>query len=133
MTCCATCALGSGMQPYTHALVPCVHRVRAARGNLPSTRGLNVTKHVTYLWCLATPLCDIPSGWCFFTGPWTVTRSSLRMLRRVAAFRPPRLMRRTVKALPMTGTTPVVLTRALFARTVERQAAKQSIIEAQTA
>ena len=33
-----------------------------------------------------TPLCDIPSGCCFFTGPWTVTRSSLRMLRRVAAF-----------------------------------------------
>ena len=28
------------------------------------------------------PLCDIPSGCCFFTGPWTVTRSSLRMLRR---------------------------------------------------
>ena len=23
------------------------------------------------------PLCDIPSGCCFFTGPWTVTRSSL--------------------------------------------------------
>ena len=33
-----------------------------------------------------TPLCDIPSGCCFFTGPWTVTRSSLRMLRRVTAF-----------------------------------------------
>ena len=32
------------------------------------------------------PLRDIPSGCCFFTGPWTVTRSSLRMLRRVAAF-----------------------------------------------
>ena len=32
------------------------------------------------------PLCDIPSGRCFFTGPWTVPRSSLRMLRRVAAF-----------------------------------------------
>ena len=32
------------------------------------------------------PLCDSPSGGCFFTGPWTVTRSSLRMLRRVAAF-----------------------------------------------
>ena len=32
------------------------------------------------------PLCDIPLGCCFFTGPWTVTRSSLRMLRRVAAF-----------------------------------------------
>ena len=31
------------------------------------------------------PLCDIPSGCCSFTGPWTVTRSSLRMLRRVAA------------------------------------------------
>ena len=31
-------------------------------------------------------LCDIPSGSCFFTGPWTVTHSSLRMLRRVAAF-----------------------------------------------
>ena len=33
-----------------------------------------------------TPLCDILSGCCSFTGPWTVTRSSLRMLRRVAAF-----------------------------------------------
>ena len=32
------------------------------------------------------PLCDIPSGCCSFTGPWTVARSSLRMLRRVAAF-----------------------------------------------
>ena len=34
----------------------------------------------------AGPLCDIPSGCCFFTGTWTVTRSSLRMLRQVAAF-----------------------------------------------
>ena len=34
----------------------------------------------------ADPLCDIPSDCCSFTGPWTVTRSSLRMLRRVAAF-----------------------------------------------
>ena len=33
-----------------------------------------------------TPLCDIPFGYCFFTGPWTVTRSSIRMLRRVATF-----------------------------------------------
>ena len=32
------------------------------------------------------PLYDSPSGCRFFTGPWTVTRSSLRMLRRVAAF-----------------------------------------------
>ena len=31
-------------------------------------------------------LCDIPSGCCSFTGPWTVTRSSLRMLRQIAAF-----------------------------------------------
>ena len=42
------------------------------------------------------PLCDVPSGCCFFTGPWTVTRSSLRMLHRVAAFcrplRPVRLL-----------------------------------------
>ena len=37
-------------------------------------------------WIWREPLCDIPSGGCFFTGPWTVTRSSLRMLRRVAAF-----------------------------------------------
>ena len=35
---------------------------------------------------LLPPPCDIPSGCCSFTGPWTVTRSSLRMLRRVAAF-----------------------------------------------
>ena len=32
------------------------------------------------------PLSDIPSGCCSFTGPWTVTRSPLRMLRRVAVF-----------------------------------------------
>ena len=35
---------------------------------------------------LLAPLCDIPSGCCSFTGPWTVTRSSLRMFRRVATF-----------------------------------------------
>ena len=35
---------------------------------------------------MTPPPCDIPSRCCFFTGPWTVTRSSLRMLRRVAAF-----------------------------------------------
>ena len=35
---------------------------------------------------LYDPPCDIPLGCCSFTGPWTVTRSSLRMLRRVAAF-----------------------------------------------
>ena len=45
---------------------------------------------------LPSPLCDILSGCCFFTEPWTLTRSSLRMLRRVAAFcqllRPPLLL-----------------------------------------
>ena len=40
----------------------------------------------TFFWPLTPPLCDIPSGCCSFTGPWTVTRSSLRMLRRVATF-----------------------------------------------
>ena len=33
-----------------------------------------------------TPLFDSPSGCCSVTRPRTVTRSSLRMLRRVAAF-----------------------------------------------
>ena len=33
-----------------------------------------------------TPLCDISSGCWSFPGPRTVTRSSLRMLRRVTAF-----------------------------------------------
>ena len=32
------------------------------------------------------PLCHIPSGCYFFAGPWTVTRSSIRVLRPVAAF-----------------------------------------------
>ena len=32
------------------------------------------------------PPCDIPLVRGFFTGPWIVTRSSLRMLRRVTAF-----------------------------------------------
>ena len=35
---------------------------------------------------ILAPLCDIPSGCCSFTGPWTVTHSSLCMLRRVATF-----------------------------------------------
>ena len=36
--------------------------------------------------CPPPPPCDMTSGCCFLTGPWTVTRSPLRMLRRVAAF-----------------------------------------------
>ena len=35
---------------------------------------------------LPYPPCDSPSGCCSFTGLWTVTHSSLRTLRRVAAF-----------------------------------------------
>ena len=49
----------------------------------------NVPEPVSYVTPPTTqepPLCDIPSGRCFLTGPWTLTRSSLRMLRRVAAF-----------------------------------------------
>ena len=33
-----------------------------------------------------SPLCDIPSRCCFCTEPWTFTRSSRRLLRRVNAF-----------------------------------------------
>ena len=45
----------------------------------------------TGVWWMGPPqpqprLRDIPSGCCFFPGPWTVTCSSLRKLRRVAAF-----------------------------------------------
>ena len=47
---------------------------------------LNDSVCVSHRMCYRNPLCDIPSGCCSFTGPWTVTRSSLRMLRRVAAF-----------------------------------------------
>ena len=56
--------------------------------------GISLTSDCHFIWALsreplspAPPsLCDIPSGCCSFAGPWTVTRSSLRMLRRVAAF-----------------------------------------------
>ena len=50
------------------------------------------------------PPCDITSGCCSFTGPWTVTRSSLRMLRRVAAFcRPLRPVLLLVSRSPVVG------------------------------
>ena len=47
-------------------------------------------RYTNFFWPLThlptpPPLCDIPSGCCSFTGPWIVTRSSLHMLRRVAA------------------------------------------------
>ena len=53
------------------------HRLRLSLQLRPSSPQQLQTGH---------PPCDIPSGCCSFTGPWTVTRSSLRMLRRVAAF-----------------------------------------------
>ena len=48
--------------------------------------GESYTTEVVFVALRTPPLCDIPSGCCSFTGPWTVTRSSLRMLRRVAVF-----------------------------------------------
>ena len=50
----------------------------------PTARG--TASEVPSLLMHPCPLCDIPSGCYSFTRPWTVTRSSLRMLRRVAAF-----------------------------------------------
>ena len=63
-----------GLQP--EPLCVCVCVVRGERGAFKGVAGGWVQP----------PLRDIPCGWCFFTGPWTVTRSSLRVLRRVAAF-----------------------------------------------
>ena len=55
------------------------------------------------------PLCDIPSGGCFFTRPWAVTRSSLRMLRRGAAFcRPLRFLRQRGPEVSVLGVVLVV-------------------------
>ena len=55
-----------------------------------SPKGLNAPTQLCRAGCNQpqpfAPLCDIPSGCCFCTGPWTVTRSSLRMLHLVAAF-----------------------------------------------
>ena len=56
---------------------PCApFRLHTATG---SRRSVDV---VTCTWpqpAAPPPPCDIPSGCCSFTGPWTVTRSSLRM------------------------------------------------------
>ena len=71
---------GNGRRCSAHWRAMCV-------GVTPTLRPLGTPTGP--LWPPPTPLhppCDIPSGCCSFTGPWTVTRSSLRMLRRVAAF-----------------------------------------------
>ena len=66
--------------------------LQKAHGRRVGGRGKPVLKEAAGEWewplnePLMPPLCDIPSGCCSFMGPWTLTRSSLRMLRRVAAF-----------------------------------------------
>ena len=51
--------------------------IKGAR-NWRSTSGTNC-------FLASDPPCDVLSGFCSFTGPWTVSRPSLRMLRGVAA------------------------------------------------
>ena len=72
---------------------PCPSRPTLPRPAPPRKLGkmywLAINKSQLYIFSsigTICPLCDIPPGCCFFTGPWTVTRSSLRMLRQVAAF-----------------------------------------------
>ena len=68
---------------------------------------------------LVHPLCDIPSGCCMFTGPSTVTRSSLRMLRRVAAFCQPLRPVHLLVSFPRLGS-PVVGKRTYGGRPGQR-------------
>ena len=89
------CSDEEGMPCVWHAavaqaVVPWNTQKRRPRGRhglrsrpLPVARAINT--RVPDGTCRLPP-CDIPSGCCSFTGPWTVTRSSLRMLRRIAAF-----------------------------------------------
>ena len=67
----------------THAITPRI-AVHVSRDRVQTLKLLLLLGYLIF--GCTNPLCDIPSGCCFFTGPWTVTRSSLRMLRRVAAF-----------------------------------------------
>ena len=96
----AVCTRG-GHSTHTCALLACL-RLSVSGNQLPrgvfadrsrgplrrwSQRGSVLRAHVRVRGAPPPPPpWDIPSGCCFFTGPWTVTRSSLRMLRRVAAF-----------------------------------------------
>ena len=66
------------------ALEPHIRPTPMGRGGLPDPHPRRISKTASKH--PPPPLCDIPFGCCIFTGPWTVTRSSLRMLRRVAAF-----------------------------------------------
>ena len=76
--------------PPTEACMIHSKQHRGCRTQGPGTRACPMPNcPMTLNWLVSgppPPLCDIPSGCCSFTGPWTVTRSSLRMLRRAAAF-----------------------------------------------
>ena len=71
-----------GKMPYhrQNALTPAS---KVPHNGLPYRGGQLDTHPPTHPELLTPPLCNIPSGCCSFTGPWTVTRSSLRMLRQL--------------------------------------------------
>ena len=75
------CQPSVGLGPHTTRGWTCQKRtcwsIHATFGALVSWKLQRAHLHGT---CPATalpPLCDIPSGCCIFTRPWTVTRSSL--------------------------------------------------------
>ena len=66
--------------PFNQTIVPFCVRRRGGTALKPTASLLYAGMQRDSL-----PLCYIPSGCSFFTAPWTVTRSSLRVLRWVAA------------------------------------------------
>ena len=74
------CGCGSGGPRMPH------ESEDGASAATPEHAGARGGKDSSHTHSHTPPPCDIPSGCCSFTRPWTVTRSSLRMLRRVAAF-----------------------------------------------
>ena len=81
-------------QGNSEALLPALNTLVGDRPSPPTPSKHNgvpvaVQQQLNAIDPIHPPLCDMPSGCCSFTGPWLVTRSSLRMLRRVAAFRRP--------------------------------------------
>ena len=78
----ANISMSSPFPPLPHAGARGTTRWRPVRCGVAQCAGAEGARGP----CSAHPLCDISSGCGFFTGPWTVTHSSLRMLRRVAAF-----------------------------------------------
>ena len=83
--CCQTGLLWSSQQqPVLELGLGCMLQLNRQRKVEVELAGTKRARHIRDLHSPPPP-CDILSGCCFFTGPWTVTRSSLRMLRRVAA------------------------------------------------